>query len=130
MSEDSRDFNIGIDLEDIERWQRLLPALNAEPDYNLFHAEEHEYCLSYADAASHYAGRWCAKEAVVKALAPALKLTTRDVKILSDESGAPYAQLVQAKESSRRLDVKVSITHSKTTAAAIALAVIPLSEAP
>ena len=58
-------FSVGIDCEDIERWRKMLPRLYKGSQQKLFSDNEHIYCKSRADPASHYAARWCAKEALL-----------------------------------------------------------------
>ena len=115
------EMGIGVDCEDLDRWRSMLDELNNGPAVGMFHAEEHEYCRSFADPAPHYAGRWCAKEAVVKALAAHRLLSTREIKILNDALGRPYA-LVPDKLPP--VTIKVSISHSQSTAVAFAVAYI------
>lgn len=105
---------IGVDIEAIDRW--------VDPDPRLFTEEEHAYCLSRPDQAEAYAGSWCAKEAVVKAVMPATPILTRQVSIRRDEAGAPFAILLRSREPQVR--VSISITHSAGIATAIALAVV------
>ena len=59
---------IGLDLLDIERLER---ALERRPRLaqRLFSEQELEYAARHARPARHLAARFCAKEAVVKALA-------------------------------------------------------------
>ncbi len=120
---DGFQFNIGVDLENISRWRELLPQLQSPSNEKLFFPEEHEYCLSFTDAAPHYAGHWCAKEAVVKALTPFCRLTTRDIRIHHDQSGQPVANLVNPQGLSTLVDIKLSISHGADTAIAFAIAV-------
>ena len=110
---------VGVDCEEVERFRKLLPQLPGT-QRRLFSEEEHAHCASLADPAVHYAGRWCAKEAVVKAVSRWAALTPRDVRILVTPSGAPVAALPPALD---HLAVEISISHTHTTAVAVALAV-------
>ena len=58
------EFHVGIDAEDVARWRELLARMDEAHAQALFTPEEHAYCQHQADPAVHYAGRWCAKEAV------------------------------------------------------------------
>lgn len=104
---------VGVDVESLERWHK--------PDVRLFTEKEREYCLSVANPAESFAGRWCAKEAVVKAVSRFADLSVRDVEILVQDNGAPKVQLGRV-ERARLLQVAVSITHTDSVAVAVAVA--------
>ena len=119
---------VGTDIEDIERWRKLLPELEGDLGKRLFFPEEHEYCRSYADPAPRYAGSWCAKEAVFKALSTHYKLLASDLKILRDLEGRPFVDLSDARFSQDKPVIRISISHSNTSALAFALALLPATE--
>lgn len=112
---------VGVDCEMVDRWRALLPAISSGNMRMAFTEEEHAYCHSFADAAPHYAGRWCAKEAVVKALSSLLRLTARDVAIVSQATGRPtVARKGALADPSIYLDV--SIAHAGSVVVAVAVA--------
>ena len=120
------DFHVGVgvDCEEVDRWRKLLPNLESGPQRSLFHPEEHAYCRSFPDAAAQYAGRWCAKEAVFKAVSAFCTLSLRDIRILNMEDGRPYA-VVSAPDFARvGARVRVSISHSARTAMAFVVALV------
>ncbi|MFA4884971.1 MAG: holo-ACP synthase [Desulfotomaculaceae bacterium] len=117
-------FNVGIDCEDIERWRRMLPKLAEGVQRKLFTEEEHRYCRSYKDPAPHYAARWCVKEAVFKALSPFYKISLRQIEILSDQNGRPFCKFNDPEISKREPTVRISLSHSKETAVAVAMIAI------
>ena len=117
-------FNVGIDCEDMERWRRMLPKLTEKVQQKLFTEEEHRYCRSYKDPAPHYAARWCAKEAVLKALSPFYKISLRQIEILVDQNGRPFCKFNDPEISKLELEVRISISHSKETAVAVAMIAI------
>ena len=59
---------IGLDLLEIERFERALERRPRLAD-RLFTVAEREYAAARARPAQHLAARFCAKEAVAKALA-------------------------------------------------------------
>lgn len=71
-------YNVGIDIERAGRFESLADDQSLSA---LFTEEERHYCSSRRDAAASYAGTWCAKEAVVKALAPWVVLDPRRVTV-------------------------------------------------
>jgi holo-[acyl-carrier protein] synthase len=111
---------VGIDLLEIERLER---ALEKRPRLarRLFTAGEIEYAEARARPAQHLAARFCAKEAVAKALGLTGWAFT-DVEVVAAE-GAPSVRLtgVPAERAAGR-DVSVSLTHTRTTAGAVAIA--------
>jgi holo-[acyl-carrier protein] synthase len=111
----------GVDCEDVARWRSLLSDSPAALE-QLFGEAEHRYCRSFPDPAPVYAGRWCAKEAVVKALLPRFRVATRDVAIEAREDGSPSA-IVRASVDQSLAQLSVSISHSGQTALAVAVAV-------
>ncbi len=113
---------IGIDLLEIERLERALarrPALAQR----LFTDSERQYAAARARPAQHLAARFCAKEAVAKALG-LTAWSFRDVEVVSGEGGVPAVQLHGA--AAERADglgvaVSVSLTHTDSQAAAVAI---------
>ncbi|KAG0203436.1 3-oxoacyl-[acyl-carrier-protein] synthase [Mortierella sp. GBA30] len=122
---------VGVDVE-------MVSAINIENDTFLernFSLQEIEYCLSRPDPQASFAGRWSAKEAVVKAVS-SFSLETekvwtqgagaglKEIEIMMAESGAPSvvfsgaAQEAAAKAGVK--EIKVSISHSGAYAVAVA----------
>jgi holo-[acyl-carrier protein] synthase len=112
---------VGIDLLEVDR---LDAALQRRPRLaeRLFSADERAYAASTARPAEHLAARFCAKEAVAKALA----LETwpfRDVEVVG-AGGPPRVRLsgaAAARAEELGVRVEVSLTHTATTAAAVAV---------
>jgi holo-[acyl-carrier protein] synthase len=108
---------LGIDLLEVDR---MAAALDRTPGLRdrLFTAAEQAYAESQAVPARSYAARFCAKEAVVKALA----LETwdaREIEVIHAPSGAPEIRLHGSL--AERGPVAVSITHTRVTAGAVAI---------
>lgn len=106
------DLGVGVDIEMVSRFDT--------PDPRLFTEAELELCAASADPAESRAGRWCAKEAVVKAVARHVLLSPREVEILADPAGRPVVHLLRPQLGRVRCDV--SITHGSGIAAAVAAA--------
>jgi holo-[acyl-carrier protein] synthase len=107
---------VGIDLLEIERLER---ALERRPRLaqRLFTDAELEYANAHARPGQHLAARFCAKEAVAKALGLS-GWAFRDVEVVAT-GGAPSVRLT-GRASGR--GVSVSLTHTRTTAGAVAIA--------
>jgi holo-[acyl-carrier protein] synthase len=113
---------VGIDLLDVDRLERALrrrPGL-AE---RLFTDGERAYAASRGRPAMHLAARFCAKEAVAKALA-LRDGDWHDVEVLGGGDGAPSVRLAgaaAARASELGVEVEISLTHSKGMAGAVAM---------
>lgn len=113
---------IGIDLLEIERLER---ALERRPPLaeRLFSDAERSYAASRARPGQHLAARFCAKEAVAKALLLDA-WSFRDVEVLGGD-GPPELRLhgaVAARADQLGVAVSISLTHTKHDAAAVAIA--------
>ena len=112
---------IGVDLVEIDRLERALvrrPALAQR----LFTASERAYAAAHVRPARHLAARFCAKEAVAKALGLDA-WAWRDVEIVAGD-GPPSVELsgaAAARADELGVAARVSLTHNRTTAAAVAL---------
>jgi len=118
----SSSHNVGIDIERPGRFEPLSddPRLQA-----LFTPDERQYCSARPDAAASYAGTWCAKEAVVKALAPWVVLDPRRVTIARTAGDARVAVSGWSGTSSG-VTVRVAISDRRPLATAFAVASGPL----
>ncbi len=114
---------VGLDLLEIERMER---ALERRPGLarRLFSDAELDNAASRARPGQHLAARFCAKEAVTKALTLDV-LRPLDIEVVNEPSGAPRVVLGGA--AARRAEelgvtVAVSLTHTRFMAGAVATA--------
>jgi holo-[acyl-carrier protein] synthase len=111
---------IGIDLLEIERLERALerhPGL-AE---RVFTEGELAYAAARRRPGRHLAARFAAKEAVLKAIGAERTFGLRDIEVVG--SGPPGIHLHgRAAEEAGGRSVKISLTHSRDHAAAVAIA--------
>ena len=115
-----------MDLVDVARFERVLlrtPAVATR----LFSPEELDYAATLASPAATLAGRFAAKEAVMKALGVGIgAVDWADVAVLRKEGGAP--ELIVRGRAARLADSQgvaswqVSISHTDSVAAAVAVA--------
>ena len=113
---------IGLDLLEIERLERALDRRPRLAD-RLFTDTERAYAAHRARPGEHLAARFCAKEAVSKALAMDA-MRWREIEIVNDADGAPEVRLyghAAARAAALGVTVHVSLTHTRTDAAAVAL---------
>ena len=126
---------VGTDIVEVERLQRLLteqPGLGAE----VFTARELAYCEGRRRAGEHLAGRFAAKESVLKALGTGLgpRMRWTDVEVINDVHGRPRVALhgaVAAKAVEARVGhVDISLSHVKGLAVASAALVCEAGDEP
>jgi holo-[acyl-carrier protein] synthase len=113
---------VGIDLLEVERLERALERRPRLAE-RLFTEAERDYAAARARPGQHLAARFCAKEAVAKALGLEA-WSFRDVEVVS-EGGRPAVRLsgaAAARAGELGLRVDVSLTHSRRDAAAVAIA--------
>ena len=103
---------LGIDIVEIDRIKRAME--NPRFVERILTPAEREYCTS----AQKVAGRFAAKEAIAKAVG--LQLTWHDVEILPDELGEPVAKVASHHFDPSRLRLKISISHERKNAVAVA----------
>jgi holo-[acyl-carrier protein] synthase len=112
---------VGIDLLEIERLERALERRPRLAD-RLFTDAERDYAASMARPGQHLAARFCAKEAVAKALGLE-GWSFRDIEVVS-RGGPPAVVLHGAVERRARelgVRVRISLTHTRHEAAAVAV---------
>ena len=113
---------VGIDLLEIDRLERALERRPRLAE-RLFTQAERSYAAARARPGQHLAARFCAKEAVAKALGLEV-WNFRDVEVVSDR-GKPAVRLsgaAAARASELGVHVEVSLSHTGRDAAAVAIA--------
>jgi holo-[acyl-carrier protein] synthase len=108
---------VGIDLIEIERIERALERRPRLAE-RLFTRDEIAYAAGRARPGRHLAARFAAKEAVIKALGTAV--SPREIEI---EPGEPPKVRLhgRAADLAGGRELSISLTHSRETAAAVAL---------
>ncbi len=123
-----RRIRVGVDIVGIDRVERLVTE-NPDILRTLFTDQELAYCQGKQRCYDHMAGRFAAKEAVLKAFGTGLgqRMRWTDVEIVHEETGRPRVQLygeVTAWAQQRGLvEVDISLSHSGGLAVAQALTV-------
>jgi holo-[acyl-carrier protein] synthase len=111
---------IGIDLLEIDRLERALERRPRLAE-RLFTNAEREYAALRARPGRHLAARFAAKEAVVKALGLSGGFGLREIEVVAGEP--PTVRLSgRAAEVAGDRKIDISLTHSRDTAAAVAVA--------
>ena len=115
---------IGNDIIEISRVRQSIERHGLHFLNRLFSQKEQDYCYKYQDPVPHFAGRFAAKEAIVKALGTGFgkDVQWHDIEILNDDAGKPVASISSAlKERFNHPNILVSISHSAEYATAVAL---------
>jgi holo-[acyl-carrier protein] synthase len=122
-------IGIGTDIVECLRIGRMIQQHGELFLTRVYTSREIRYCQGRKNATEHFAGRWAAKEAVLKCLGTgwAKGLCWTDMEIRNDPNGAPRLHLGgAAKERAQSLriaDVLISISHCRAYAMACAIAV-------
>lgn len=120
---------IGTDIVDCVRIGRMIERHGELFLQRVYTEREIRYCQTRRHAREHFAARWAAKEAVLKAFGTGWRrgISWRDIEVRNAPSGQPRI-LVRggAKDVARKLrltDVQISMSHCRTHATAFAVAV-------
>jgi holo-[acyl-carrier protein] synthase len=112
---------LGLDVCAVERIQRIMEGPRGDRFLErVFTAAERESCRPRVDAASGFAARFAAKEALVKALGAPQGIRWHDMEIVR-EAGPPSFRLSGIAEMEvrrRKVRVFLSMTHDGGMAAA------------
>ena len=120
---------IGIDVVEVERIGDAIARHGESLLARLFTPAERAYCAAKKFPAIHYAARFAAKEAVAKALGTGIGQHANwlDLEVTHDAAGAPklvlHAAAAEFAKSHGIAEVHISLTHTKSHAAANAVAV-------
>lgn len=119
---------LGVDIVEIERMRRIL-ARTPSFARKVFSEAERAYCDGKANPEVHYATRFAAKEAVVKALGTGFSegIGVRDIEVRRTTKGRPYVVLtgrareVAREQGVREMPLSLSFTHTEAVACAMAI---------
>ena len=120
-------IGLGTDIVDVERIARMIANHGDHFLARVFTKAEIAHCQPRRDPAPHYAGRWAAKEAVMKVLGTGFtnEVGWTDIEVLVKPSGQPYIELHGTTlDVATRLginEILVSISHTKNYATATAI---------
>ena len=118
----------GIDMVDCKRLEEILRRQGDRFLKRVFTPTELEYCRGKKREIEHLAGRFAAKEAVLKLLGTGLRggMKWTDIEITNEPSGQPRVRLAgqcrSLAEESKLGQILVSISHIETHAIASAVA--------
>lgn len=119
---------IGTDIIEIKRVELAISRHGSRFLDRIFTAKEQDYCLTHRQSSQHFAGRFAAKEAIVKSLGTGFRkgISWLDIEIINNTNGKPEVILSPKLEallltSQEEISIQLSISHCReyTTAFAI-----------
>jgi holo-[acyl-carrier protein] synthase len=117
---------VGLDMEEIPRFAALLARWGDRIERRLFTEGERAYARGKAREASHFAARFAAKEATLKALRVPAGLTWHEMEVVGGGRRPPEMVLRgRALEAATALGVArmhLTLTHTDSVAAAVVIA--------
>ena len=116
-------LGIGTDIFEV---QRMKSRLEQQPSFidGIYSIAEIEYCNQFKNKEEHFAARYAAKEAFLKAIGTGWRngIKFNEIEILNDKLGKPEIKLTgKAKEIVKNLNgnsVHISLSHTKDLAIA------------
>lgn len=108
---------VGTDLVEMERMGKAIERWGERFLFRVFTPGERSYCQGKSRPHLHFAARFAAKEAVLKALGGGVGYL--EIEVLNDSRGAPVIRLPQRLRSQFR--VAISLSHTRSYALAFAL---------
>ena len=122
-------IGLGTDIVECDRIARMIVQHGERFTQHVFTEEEIRYCSGRKIAAQHFAGRWAAKESVLKAFGTGwvAGIAWRDVEVVIQPGGKPVIRLhrgAAAKATELGIsEVLISISHCKSHATATTIGV-------
>ncbi len=120
-------LGLGTDIVEIERIRGMLERHGSHFIDRCFTPDEIAYSQKHRDSAIRFAGRWAAKEAVVKVLGTGFieGMTFHDIEIVSLHTGQPTVRLSgeagRIAESMGIREIQITISHAREYATATAI---------
>lgn len=122
-------IGIGTDIVECLRIAKMIERHGELFLGRVFTSQEIEYCSSRKAATQHYAGRWAAKESVLKAMGTGWSrgIRWKDIEVKVESSGKPTVRIEGvAWEICQQVGIErvlLSISHCRSHATAYAVAV-------
>ena len=115
-------ISCGTDIIEIKRIKESIEDLGTKFLERVYTNKEIEYCESkHNQKYQHYAARFAAKEAIFKAISGRLNnkydIGWKDIEVINDENGRPYANLLYIKITEIE-EMDISISHCREYAVA------------
>ena len=106
-------LGVGVDIEEVKRFKESYK--DSQFTNLLFTKGEKEYCRKKKEPYIHLAGKFCAKEAVIKAYHKTVRI--KDIEVVNSASGKVFIR-IDGKEQRK---IRCSISHTENHAIAFVL---------
>jgi holo-[acyl-carrier protein] synthase len=122
-------LGIGTDIIECLRIAQMIERHGEMFIARVYTDYEIQYCQSRKSATQHFAGRWAAKESILKAMGTGWQkgISWRDLEVRNDPGGKPIVALRGGArdvcEARGIADMLVSISHCRSHAVAYAMAI-------
>ncbi len=120
---------LGTDIVDVERIAKMIADHGDHFLARVFTPTEIAHCQHRRESAPHYAGRWAAKEAVMKVLGTGFtsEVGWTEIEVQSKPTGQPFVVLHgSTQDVANRLgisEILITISHTKSYATATAIGI-------
>ena len=108
----------GIDIIEVKRIAEAIKRWGDSFLNHVFTEAEIAYAKAHRYPNEHFAARFAAKEAVLKALGDNTKVNWKDIQITNDKNGKPLCRLIKK---GFKHSILISISHTKNYAVANAI---------
>ncbi|MCZ7555558.1 MAG: holo-ACP synthase [Bacteroidia bacterium] len=108
-------LGIGVDIEEIVRFEGLLGDWGGRFEKKVFTEDEIAYCRGKLIPAQHFAARFAAKEAFSKAIGTGWRgqFSWKDVEVCNDDNGKPSFRLHNSlADQFGQFNIHLSLSHS------------------
>ena len=108
------ELSVGVDVEQISRFKKYASNIEEAKKLKVFSDNELNYSFSHSHPEESLCVRFCAKEAVYKALSQANLETLpafSEIEILNKPSGVPYVNFLN--KEFKNIQCKLSLSHSR-----------------
>ncbi len=109
---------IGIDIIEVERMEKAIKRWGDRFLEHVFCPEEIKYARSHKFSAQHFAGRFAAKEAILKAIGNNAHVHWKDMLVVNDQQGKPVCFY---RDRNFKHHILISISHTENYAVANAI---------
>jgi holo-[acyl-carrier protein] synthase len=112
-------FGIGIDLVEVDRLRSSVKKFGDKFLNRIFTENEIKYCQTKFNSFQHYAVRFAAKEALLKAIGTGLRsgMTWHQIEIVNDTQGKPsimtYGECQKILQKLEIKKIELSLSHTK-----------------
>jgi holo-[acyl-carrier protein] synthase len=113
-----KQFGIGIDIADIEKFEKMKFDKKQIFYKNLFLPSEISYCLKYKNPYERFAAKFAIKEAVIKSIGEYISFL--DIETIHIKSKPN----IKIKKSKKKYQFQVSVSHEKKIAVAVVISFI------